>query len=56
MKIYEHVIQSTEEWLQLRCGVLTASEMSRIITPAKLEMSQSGTARTHLNDIVAARS
>ena len=37
IKYHEQVEQGTDEWLQLRCGLLTASEMKAIISPAKLE-------------------
>ena len=31
---HDDVFQGTDEWLQLRCGVLTASKMKDILTPA----------------------
>lgn len=31
---HDDLIQGSDEWLQARCGVLTASEMKLIITPA----------------------
>ncbi len=31
---YRNVIQGTEEWLKLRCGVITASEIKTILTPS----------------------
>lgn len=34
------VIQRTEEWSQLRCGILTASEIENIIQPKKLLPSE----------------
>jgi hypothetical protein len=33
---YEELIQGSDEWLAARCGLLTASEMKEIITPATL--------------------
>jgi YqaJ-like viral recombinase domain len=33
------VVQGSEEWLRLRLGKPTASEFSRILTPAKLELA-----------------
>jgi hypothetical protein len=41
--IVHQCIQGSEEWLALRLGVVTASEFSDIITPAKLELSKSAT-------------
>lgn len=35
--IHHAVVQGSEEWLQLRLGIPTASEFERIITPAKME-------------------
>jgi putative phage-type endonuclease len=34
---YDNIVQGSEEWHQLRCGVITASVMEQIITPVKLE-------------------
>lgn len=34
---HRDLIQGTEEWFAARCGLLTASEMDKIITPKKLE-------------------
>lgn len=36
-----NVIQGSEEWDKLRCGIPTASNFDRIITPAKAELSAS---------------
>lgn len=30
---YDHLVQGSTEWLQARCGLLTASEMKLIVTP-----------------------
>lgn len=35
--VYDNVLQGTDEWLQLRCGILTASEVSRLITAKTLK-------------------
>jgi hypothetical protein len=52
IKIHNEVEQGTPEWLALRCGLLTASEMKNIITPKKLEPSDT---MTHVYDILAQR-
>jgi hypothetical protein len=39
--------QDSEEWLQLRLGVVTASCFAEIITPAKLELSKSSVRYLH---------
>lgn len=33
MKVYRELEQGTEEWLQVRCGILTASVIGQLITP-----------------------
>lgn len=40
MKIYADVVQGTEQWLDLRKGIPTASEFHRIVTPKKCELSK----------------
>lgn len=52
--IHEKLIQGSEEWHAARCGLLTASEMDRIITPKKLELSASGKG-AHLHELLAQR-
>lgn len=39
IKIYEELEQGTPEWLQARCGVLTASEVKNIMTAKSLKLS-----------------
>ena len=34
---HQDLVQGTDEWLAARCGLITASEVDRIITPKKLE-------------------
>ena len=46
--------QGSDEWLQTRCGLLTASEMSKIITPT-LKTANNGETRSHLYDLAAQR-
>lgn len=48
------LVQGTEEWLQARRGLLTASEMSRIITPT-LKVANNGDSRAHVYEIAAQR-
>lgn len=40
IRYYWDVEQNTEEWARLRRGVLTASNIHKILTPAKLEMTK----------------
>src|SRR3546814_5887126 len=41
------LIQGSEEWLQARCGLLTASEMKLIVKPT-LKAANHDKTRTHL--------
>jgi predicted phage-related endonuclease len=53
--IHEDVIQGTEEWHALRCGILTASEMRLILTPATLKPAKNNEASSHLYELLAQR-
>lgn len=55
IKLHTDLIQGTDEWLQARCGLLTASEMKHIITPAQLKYSNSEKERTHLYELLGQR-
>ncbi|MGV7119610.1 lambda exonuclease family protein [Sphingopyxis sp. 550A] len=48
------VEQGTAEWMKLRTGVLTASEMSKILTPT-LKVANNDKARSHLWELLAQR-
>jgi len=52
---HDDLIQGSEEWLKARLGLLTASEMSRIITPGKLQYASNDKSRSHLFEIAAQR-
>lgn len=41
IKYYYDIEQNTDAWLKLKRGVLTASNICKILTPAKLEISKS---------------
>jgi hypothetical protein len=55
LTIYKELIQGSPEWLQARCGLLTASEMHRIVTPAKLKAADNDKSRAHLYELLAQR-
>ncbi len=55
IKYFDELVQGTDEWYAARCGLLTASEMDKIITPKKLEYSNSEKERTHLYELAAQR-
>lgn len=48
------LIQGSEEWHALRCGMLTASEMKLIITPT-LKIASNDKERSHLYELLAQR-
>lgn len=55
IKYHQELIQGSDEWLAARCGLLTASEMKLIITPAKLLYTSNDKERAHLYDLLAQR-
>jgi YqaJ-like viral recombinase domain len=54
VKIYESMVQGGEEWVQIRCGLLTASEMKLILTP-KLKIADNDKSRAHVWELLAQR-
>ena len=53
--IYHHdITQGTDEWLQLRTGLITASEMKLLMTPT-LKPANNDKSRTHLYELAAQR-
>lgn len=54
IKIYEELIQGSEDWLAARCGLLTASEMHLIVTPT-LKAASNDKERSHLYELLAQR-
>jgi predicted phage-related endonuclease len=51
---HRDLIQGSDEWLAARCGLLTASEMKRIITPT-LKPASNDAERMHLWELLAQR-
>lgn len=52
---HTNVVQGSEEWHALRCGMLTASEMKHIITPKKLQFADNDVGRGHMHELLAQR-
>lgn len=52
--IIHEVTQGSDDWLHLRCGKLTASEMKLILTPT-LKMANNDKERAHLYELAAQR-
>lgn len=58
IKYHNDIEQGSDEWLALRCGVLTASEIKHIMTPKTLKLSggkDGGKECAHLYKILAQR-
>jgi len=44
LHIYEQLEQGSDEWLQARCGIVTASQIGKLLTP-KLQVADNDTSR-----------
>ena len=54
-KYHPQLIQGSDEWLQMRCGLLTASEMKLILTEKTLKASDNEKTRTHVYELLFQR-
>ncbi len=54
LKVYEELEQGTDEWLQARCGLVTASELHKILTSTG-QWSNSETCNSLLRKLAAER-
>lgn len=55
LKIYDQLEQGSEEWLQARAGIVTASVVGQLITPKTLKVAQNDTARGLMDTLIAER-
>lgn len=55
VKIYTDLIQGSDEWFEARLGVLTASEVNKIITAKTLKVASNDKERQHVYEIAAQR-
>ena len=55
IKYHHDIIQGTQQWLEVRLGLLTASETCRIITPSTLKVAANDKMRAHVYEIAAQR-
>jgi hypothetical protein len=55
IKYFPEIEQGSDEWHQRKLGILSASTMKRIITPAQLKFSQNPASRALLNELLAER-
>lgn len=51
---HENVEQGSDEWIAMRCGILTASEIKLILTPS-LKLADNDKTRQHVYEIAAQR-
>lgn len=54
VRIHRDVVQGSDEWLQMRCGLITASEMKLLITPT-LKVASNEKERAHVYELAAQR-
>lgn len=52
---FHTLIQRSDDWYAARCGLLTASEMKLIVTPATLKPASNDKERAHLYELLAQR-
>lgn len=55
LEIYEELEQGSESWMQARCGLITASELDRIMTPGTLKPANNDKTRQHVYELAAQR-
>ena len=55
LTVYEDLEQGTDEWLALRCGVVTASIIGKLITPKTIKVASNDTSRAAVEALVAER-
>jgi hypothetical protein len=55
LKIYEDLTQGTDEWLEARRGILTASVVGKLITPKTVTVAHNDTARALMSSLAAER-
>ena len=54
IRYFPDLEQGSDAWLTARCGLLTASEMKLILTPA-LKIANNDKVRSHLYELLAQR-
>lgn len=55
IRTYPELIQGSDEWLQARCGLLTASVVGKLITPSTLKPADNETSRGVIMTLAAER-
>ena len=54
IKTYAEIIQGSEEWFAIRCGILTASQVGLVLTPT-LKPANNDKSRANLYELLAQR-
>lgn len=55
VKIYPDIEQGTDEWLKVRCGILTASLIGKLLTKSCKDLADNETSRRVVFDILSQR-
>lgn len=55
LKTYENLEQGSNEWLEARRGILTASTIGQLITPSRLQTASNDRSRALINELIAER-
>jgi len=55
VKFHYDLMQGGDAWLQARHGLLTASTLKMLLTPAKLEVAKNADVRLHVHEITSQR-
>lgn len=53
--VHHKVVQRSDEWRALRCGLITASEVSLLLTAKKLAPADNDKSRAHVYELTAQR-
>ena len=53
LKIYAELEQGSDEWIQARCGIVTASVMGQLITSKTVKLANNETSRALVRSLVA---
>lgn len=55
LTVYEELEQGSEQWHAARCGLITASELDRVMTPGTLKPANNDKTRQHVYELAAQR-
>lgn len=55
LTIHQNVEQGSDEWLALRCGRITASEVKLLLSPKTLKIADNDKSKAHVDELLAQR-